>query len=937
MPVETRAQLTARYLEVVEAAPLGTGLLAAEDRDLGVAEPATEGTLLQQRGWWEEEASVMASGVGTEGRQRFSGKKGDGLTHKQFQLMVKGSLADRFKKLQKDVGNAVEGAEFKQKYCIYLGEFLDNPAKLAHEREYEAHNQKADPVGVLLASLKRHFEDHKEGKAQEWVAFRREPGEELQTMLFRLQGLALDLEKSLSDQELVVKFIMALDRRLRELTSSQAMSSTLQAGGAYTLDEAYEAALKVSAANSRLRIARELLPRVVGTEQARSRWGPRAPGATHAAVAGRAPMAAAAAPSGWQGGGPGACHSCAGGTQAPMAAAAAPPGGPGGSGACHNCGELGHYKNGCPHPRRNSFGRGQGIGGGRGGGRTPRACFVCGDFNHLAGQCAKRVIPVAAAAAIDAAQGGMRSVGSADFQAFEEWQAMTAAVATEAESSGEDEEWDDQGYALGVVALPVGRGTPGPVVQLAAAGTKAGAEKAKVTRAAAKGKAPGADGNQGAAARQAGGVGTALIAKSGDAAAITALKSRRDKAAAKERMARLPDYGRQVAPQGLNRLPAGFPVRTTGGQASEVAENRVPTQTTRGSAPRAGRSGDRTLPALVDGTLHQLPVPRASALTGTPRVSAGPEPALAGGVQVQVGAFLGLALRAGMDLAEVVALTSPTVHPVNSQQQELVTLAALKRVAPRALAQQAGAMLGLSPIARCAQAAAGPVVPQTGTVTEQTIGAQCAGSGEPTGPGARPPGGTSGDTHVGGTLGGDDQRAPEADASGPQRLGSPTYCRAVLGDDVPESSAMGAAVGEHRRREAGYAVLARQVGRRQEKAFEEQVAATSRDAELAMMLVAEEARERGIDREAALRAQGGAEEGPSPTEDGGGGSGKGKEVVQDADVSEVERALGWERHLSAGACRGAADLASVTLQPSTSAVASRAHTHALACFADGRP
>jgi hypothetical protein len=31
MPVETRAQLTARYLEVVKAAPVGTGSLAPED------------------------------------------------------------------------------------------------------------------------------------------------------------------------------------------------------------------------------------------------------------------------------------------------------------------------------------------------------------------------------------------------------------------------------------------------------------------------------------------------------------------------------------------------------------------------------------------------------------------------------------------------------------------------------------------------------------------------------------------------------------------------------------------------------------------------------------------------------------------------------------------------------------------------------------------
>jgi hypothetical protein len=136
------------------------------------------------------------------------------------------------------------------------------------------------------------------------------------------------------------------------LTNIQAMASTLQSGGAYTLDEAYDAAIMVSAANSRLRISRELLPRAGGVDPGRARWGPRAPAGAHVAVAGRTSMAAAAAAlAGWHGG-PGACHSCAEGTQAPVAAAAAPFGGPGGSGACHNCGEIGHYKNGCPHPRR---------------------------------------------------------------------------------------------------------------------------------------------------------------------------------------------------------------------------------------------------------------------------------------------------------------------------------------------------------------------------------------------------------------------------------------------------------------------------------------------------------------------------------------------------------------------------------------------------------
>jgi hypothetical protein len=98
MPVETRAQLTARYLAVVlEALPVGTGLPEVEDGELEADGVEAEEARAQRVGWWEEELAEMASGSGTEGRQRFSGKKGDGLTHKEFTLMVKGSLADRFK------------------------------------------------------------------------------------------------------------------------------------------------------------------------------------------------------------------------------------------------------------------------------------------------------------------------------------------------------------------------------------------------------------------------------------------------------------------------------------------------------------------------------------------------------------------------------------------------------------------------------------------------------------------------------------------------------------------------------------------------------------------------------------------------------------------------------------------------------------------------
>ncbi|GAQ93047.1 hypothetical protein KFL_012680020 [Klebsormidium nitens] len=308
MTVETRSQLAARYRAVVEAVPVRGEGAGFEGEELAAEEREEVGAQADQGGWWEDlEAVEMASGAGAEGRQRFSGKKGDGLTIKQFELMVKGSLGDKFKKLQKDVGNSVEGPEFNGKYCIYLGEFLDNPAKLAHEREYEAHCRESDPVAALLSSLKRHFEDHKEGRAQEWVQFRREPGEELPSLLFRLQGLALDLEKPEGDQELVTKFVTSLDRRLAEQTSSQALAATKQAGGAYTLEEVYEAALRVSAINARLKIARELAPKPA--DAGRLRWSSKPAGA-HAATV------------------PEPVH----------LVAAAPVAPPGGSGACHNCG-----------------------------------------------------------------------------------------------------------------------------------------------------------------------------------------------------------------------------------------------------------------------------------------------------------------------------------------------------------------------------------------------------------------------------------------------------------------------------------------------------------------------------------------------------------------------------------------------------------------------
>jgi hypothetical protein len=72
-------------------------------------------------GWWaarrKRERSDMALGA-KDARHLFTGKRGEGLTFKQFELMARGSLLDRFKKLQRDVGNPTNGAMFKGRYCI---------------------------------------------------------------------------------------------------------------------------------------------------------------------------------------------------------------------------------------------------------------------------------------------------------------------------------------------------------------------------------------------------------------------------------------------------------------------------------------------------------------------------------------------------------------------------------------------------------------------------------------------------------------------------------------------------------------------------------------------------------------------------------------------------------------------------------------------------
>jgi hypothetical protein len=182
-----------------------------------------------------------------------------------------------------------------------------------------------------------------------------------------------------------------------------------------------------------------------------------------------------------------------------------------------------------------------------------------------------------------------------------------------------------------------------------------------------------------------------------------------------------------------------------------------------------------------------------------------------------------------MDLAGVAAMTGPAVLSSSSHQTESATPAALERVAPRALAQQAGAMMGLSPVARRAQAAISQVAAQAGTFDAEGGSHLAAEKATP-----------AGAVHQRGLRITSSLQVPVA--GGPCKVNSPTYRAAVAGfSSDPESSAMGAARGEQRDQENKDAALARQIESQEERALEEQVTSTSRDAELAMLLVAENA------------------------------------------------------------------------------------------------
>jgi hypothetical protein len=180
-------------------------------------------------------------------------------------------------------------------------------------------------------------------------------------------------------------------------------------------------------------------------------------------------------------------------------------------------------------------------------------------MNHLAAQRPKHAVPVAmAAAATGGGPGGAGGISAEDLRAFQEWKAMAQAATAPPAKEDEEDGWDDYEYELGAVALPLKEMTEG--LGFAAVATRTETEKARAKKKPRSEVALGPRAGV-AAGQQSGAVGTARLAPPVDVVAVEALKARRDKAAAKERLTKLPDHGRHVAPQGLHRLPRGFETR----------------------------------------------------------------------------------------------------------------------------------------------------------------------------------------------------------------------------------------------------------------------------------------------------------------------------------------------------------------------------------------
>jgi hypothetical protein len=332
-------------------------------------------------------------------------------------------------------------------------------------------------------------------------------------------------------------------------------------------------------------------------------------------------------------------------------------------------------------------------------------------------------------------------------------------------------------------------------------------------------------------------------------------------------------------------------------------------------------------------------------LAGPQAVSPGSSPALSGEVILNVLTFLELTERAGLDLHTVTAMArgpganpEPLVRPIRLPAEgAAITLAGQQRSHQgQAQAPQ------LSPVARRAQSA-------RDRVTEQAPPAGVRGQGAG---GARglsrvspPPQMGAGDTSAEGSgtqPGGGDTSAEESttgreDAGGSLLSQNKTRAGAGWVPEQPESAAMGAARGALEADACMARALAAQERAQQVAATEENIKEVSRDAELAMRLITQDAEALRVDQEAALQAQANGSVGCRSQEAQGEGKGKGH-AAPEPEVQE--RALGWEKKLGAGTWRGAEQLAEVVVQPAGDVVAAaaiRAQAQALACFAESRP
>jgi hypothetical protein len=162
--------------------------------------------------------------------------------------------------------------------------------------------------------------------------------------------------------------------------------------------------------------------------------------------------------------------------------------------------------------------------------------------------------------------------------------------------------------------------------------------------------------------------------------------------------------------------------------------------------------------------------------------------------------------------------------------------------------------------------------------------------------------------------------------------------QAIWRTEPPESSNMGAARGAVVKNDSEAAEQAARGQRVQMQGGEQSAACLSRDAEMALQLMVEDAAAHGVSRSAALLVQ--TPRQGAPAEEGVQTSSKGKEKVSSLvpTYAEQDVALAWERQLSEGAWRRAEELAPVVLQPQLDPVAvAAARAHAMACFAAGRP